>query len=287
MRPDRTIANTGWSVTPLSTPAWDAVNDYEFQPSFVDGADYIDSGGVAERSIELGLSGLNMSNSDIFSSGKIWFYANTGPTSQLLVSVKVAGTVVNNVIIGPNQPFYWRSLDIPAGTIDGLSKVNTLSIRFWSLQGGQSAVRAAYAEVQPGVYKFQNANYPNRHMEVRGGSTTNGALVGLAATSTGLHQRFYVYETRTGLALRPQHSNMCLTPNGRSISSGSLIVQYGCSYDNPQVYSIAPIGNNKHLIRNVGSNLCLTPRFFDLYIHQVACNGAAVTQQWYVERHPL
>jgi hypothetical protein len=283
LRPNATIVNSGWSVNPAQS-AHNAVDDPVLQPTPVDASDYLYAG-LPGRYIELGFTDLGPSpRSSLFYKGQLWYYNNTGPTTRLQVDLLVGGAIVSTAIFPAGQGFGWHTAFVPAGTIDG-TNVNAVSARFTALDGGDVNLRAVYFEAQEGGYKFRNGFYNTSYLDVKNAATNDGALAAVTAGSNSLSQVFGTIDTREGSALKAQHDYKCLTPLSRGTASGTAIVQYGCVYDDAQVYDFRPMGNGRYQVFSVRTGLCLSPRI-TLYVQQEVCSSAT-TQQWYIERVPL
>ena len=128
-----------WTVNGAPT-AWTALDDEVTQPTPVDATDYIWSGGpgrVTEVSLGTTSSGQG-------STAQAWFYANTGFDTRLGVEVVSGGNTLASIVVEPGQPFQWRSI---AFSIGSSGSTNDLRLRFTTLIGADSNVRAAYITV--------------------------------------------------------------------------------------------------------------------------------------------
>lgn len=141
LRPDGDIARGWLGGTPGSAAA--AIDDGVTQPTSVPATDYIyarDPG----RSTEVSLSTASLQGG--FAQVTAWYFANTGPGTTLRVEVVQATTVLATATVPAGSGFQWRSLTGPP--LAGLDQagVDDLRLRFTSINGGDTNVRAAYAD---------------------------------------------------------------------------------------------------------------------------------------------
>jgi hypothetical protein len=140
LRPDGDIARAWLGGTPGSAAA--ALDDDITQPTPASAADYIyarDPG----RSTEVSLSSTDLEGG--FAQVTSWYFANTGPGTTLRVELVQATTVLATSTVPSGSGFQWRSLTGPP--LSGLNQaaVEDLRLRFTSINGGDTNVRAAYA----------------------------------------------------------------------------------------------------------------------------------------------
>lgn len=274
LRPNSTISNN-WSVIPNSIAAWDTVNDPVLNTDPVSSADYLYASQPG-RVVELGLQDPVYTNP--YYLGQIWFYANTGVTTRLKAEALVNGSIVGSTIIPAGQGFKWQQFQVPSEVLDGYS-INGLTLRFTSLDGGDTNLRAAYFQTQSGAFKFRNEFYSTSYMDALTGTT----LVGVRASSTSFTQQFAASETRLGNVLIPLSNGTCLGIQNGSTASGAVLTQQSCGATSGQYYTFVQVAVGKHQIRMNHSGLCLNVRF-DLYINQVACNSTSKQQLWGIFR---
>jgi hypothetical protein len=137
LSPNGDVSN-GWQVKPGGA-AWAAVDDAVSQPTAVPSTDYLYAGS-ANAVVQLGMSSTAI-GANAASSGQVWFYANTGPGTQLRVEALWSGAVRATSTVPAGQGFAWRSVAVaPSGQAD----VDDLRLRFTALGGGDTNVRAVY-----------------------------------------------------------------------------------------------------------------------------------------------
>lgn len=129
-----------WVVNGVGTAA-QAIDDTVTQPTPVSSSDYIWSGGVG-RVTEVGVGAIS---SGPTSSARAWFYANTGVSTRLRVDVVCNGASLGTSTVDPGQPFGWRSVEFP---MTDVRATDVLRLRFTTVEGGDSNVRAAYVAVR-------------------------------------------------------------------------------------------------------------------------------------------
>lgn len=78
------------------------------------------------------------------SDARLWVYANTNANTKLEINAYWGGVLRGTRTIQKGETFGWRSLEIPLPTQAAL---NDIEVRFKTLEGGKSKVRAAYMEV--------------------------------------------------------------------------------------------------------------------------------------------
>ncbi|MEU0883352.1 polysaccharide lyase [Lentzea sp. NPDC005914] len=136
LRPDADVLRQ-WSGTPGS--AWASLDDPVTQPTTVPATDYIYAG-AAGRVTEVALTNPALTGPN--GTVTAWFYANTGPTTQLRVDAVSQGTVRATTTVNSGTGFAWHSL--PAVTL-AQKDADDLRLRFMSITGGDTNVRSAYA----------------------------------------------------------------------------------------------------------------------------------------------
>jgi hypothetical protein len=142
LRPDGDIVRAWTGGTPGSAAA--ALDDPVTQPTAVPATDYIYARDPA-RSTEVTLSTTNLHGG--FAQVTAWYFANTGPGTALRVEVVQATTVLAAATLPVGSGFGWRSLTGPL--LAGLNQaaLNDLRLRFTSIDGGDTNVRAAYVDL--------------------------------------------------------------------------------------------------------------------------------------------
>jgi hypothetical protein len=137
VRPDGDVVRQ-WTGTPGT--AWSALDDAVAQPAAVGAADYI-YGSVAGRVTEVTLGNPVYSGTATVTP---WFYANTGPGTTLRVETIVGTSVRSTTSVTAGSGFAWH-----AGEPTELTRAEAgdLRLRFTSVGGGDTNVRAAYAAV--------------------------------------------------------------------------------------------------------------------------------------------
>jgi hypothetical protein len=78
------------------------------------------------------------------STAEAWFYANTGADTRLKVEVLAGAEVLGTLVVEPEEPFRWRSIRLRVGN---LRPADDLRLRFTSIDGPDSNIRAAYVSV--------------------------------------------------------------------------------------------------------------------------------------------
>jgi hypothetical protein len=146
-----------WQVKPTaSNAAFSVVDDGIAQPNSVPATDWLWAG-AAGKVVELGLSSTTVTHDDGVRDAKLWFYCNTGPSTQLKAEVLWNGLVKGTVTVPANSSFGWKSLTLPS-TPARQADVDSMSIRFTSLGGADTNVRAAYVEIDKiPLHKVGNA----------------------------------------------------------------------------------------------------------------------------------
>ncbi|MEV4641237.1 hypothetical protein AB0J80_28235 [Actinoplanes sp. NPDC049548] len=137
LRPDGDVVREWTSGTP--GPAWSALDDAVLQPASVSAADYIYASGAGRRT-EVTLATTSLSGGTASVTG--WFYANTGSTTQLKAEIVTASRTLASTTVTAGGGFTWRSVSA-AGIAQ--ADLDDLRLRFTTVGGGDSNVRAAYA----------------------------------------------------------------------------------------------------------------------------------------------
>jgi hypothetical protein len=132
LRPQADVAQ--WTVHGAPT-ASQALSAAAKQPTPVAAGRYIWAGAPG-RVIEI-TAGVTSTGQG--SSAEAWFYANTGADTRLRVEVVWRGKATAAAMVDPGQPFAWRSISFPLASAD-----DELRLRFISIDGGDTNVRAAY-----------------------------------------------------------------------------------------------------------------------------------------------
>lgn len=167
LSPNATVSNT-WQVKP-GGQAWETVDDGVTQPTAVSAADYLYAGS-ANAAVELGM-GTTPLGANVVASGQVWFYANTGPGTQLRVEALWGGpTVRATSTVAAGQGFGWRSLAIaPPRQVD----VDDLRVRFTAVGGGDTNVRAVYTSLET-VALLRSLTWENASDRTLPGSAPSG-----------------------------------------------------------------------------------------------------------------
>jgi hypothetical protein len=140
LRPAGEVVRQWTGGTPGTAAA--AIDDSVIQPTAVAATDYIYSGG-AGRVTEVTLADQSPSGGTAAVTG--WFYANAGAGTQLRVDLVQGVTVLATTTVAASSGFAWRSISGPAVAALSQAAVNDLRLRFTTIGGGDSNVRAAYA----------------------------------------------------------------------------------------------------------------------------------------------
>ncbi|MBL8159413.1 RICIN domain-containing protein [Candidatus Saccharibacteria bacterium] len=276
VRPQRDVIS-GWSVTPAGTAAWAALDDATVNGQPVGATDWIYASG-AGRVTEVGFTSAPIDAPYYW--GQVYFYANTGASTRLRVEALTQGSIVATYTVAAGQGFGWRSFSVPASSLDYFG-ANNLTVRFTSLDGGDTNVRAAYAELTQGYYKIKNVA-TNNYMDA-----SSGGLVLMRAASTSLSQQYKELPARIGSSgLSARSNGLCVEIPNASTASGTLLSQGTCLSD-VQLYNFDPIGAGKRRIYVRHSGLCLSTLAFDSFVRQYPCNSSSINQQWLMERYPL
>lgn len=145
MRPVADTANN-WQVKPSggTSQAWAAIDDQITESTSVPATDWLWAGGTGHVA-EVALS-YPVYNGMQPMQAAVKFYANTGATTQLRVETVACGTVKASMIVPAGQGFSWRSLNTSAAKLycGQTGQDQRLRLRFTTLGGGDSNIRAAY-----------------------------------------------------------------------------------------------------------------------------------------------
>ena len=166
LRPDGDVVREWTGGTQGS--AWAAIDDDVAAPTTVDAADYIFSGGAGRRT-EVTMSTTALAGAA--GGSKAWFYANAGVGTRLQVEVLWGGSVRAGTTVAGGSGFEWRSL---AATPPDQPSVDDLRLRFTTLDGPDSNVRAAYFQLvtQPCISGTAGSQWPSQAFPSQGGSFT-------------------------------------------------------------------------------------------------------------------
>jgi hypothetical protein len=140
LRPDGDVVRL-WTGGTAGTAAA-AIDDPVTQPTAVAATDYIYSGG-AGRITEVTVADQPLSGGTAAVTG--WFYANAGAGTQLRADLIQGGTALATTTVPAGSGFTWRSLSGPGVAALSQTALNDLRLRFTTIGGGDSNVRAAYA----------------------------------------------------------------------------------------------------------------------------------------------
>ena len=141
LSPNGDVANA-WQVSPGGA-AWAAVDDPINQPDPVPATDGIWAG-AADRVVHLGMTTTTL-GFEFVRSAHLWYYANTGATTQLKVEVIWRGAVRGTSTVAAGQGFSWRQLPVlPSRQAD----IDDLRLRFTAVGGADTNLRAAYVTLQ-------------------------------------------------------------------------------------------------------------------------------------------
>jgi Polysaccharide lyase len=138
LRPNADVVRQ-WTGTPGT--AWAALDDPVTEPATVPATDHI-YGSVAGRVTEVALTEMVIAGST--GSATVWFFANTGPGTQLRIDAVSDGTVLTTTTVPSGSGFTWRSL--PPVAVSQVA-VDDLRLRFTAVTGGDTNVRAAYVSL--------------------------------------------------------------------------------------------------------------------------------------------
>ncbi|HEX8346036.1 MAG TPA: polysaccharide lyase [Actinoplanes sp.] len=139
LRPDGDVVRQ-WTGGTAGTAAA-AIDDPVTQPTAVAATDYVYSGG-AGRVTEVTLAGQSLSGGTAAATG--WFYANAGAGTQLRADLVQGGTVLATTTVPAGSGFAWRSVTGPAAAALSQAALDDLRLRFTTIGGGDSNIRAAY-----------------------------------------------------------------------------------------------------------------------------------------------
>jgi len=121
--------------------ASEVLDDAVIQPTPVRAGNHIWAGGV-DRVTEVKVGTTSTGEG---SSAQAWFYANTGVDTRLRVDVTCDGAILVSMVVDSDEPFRWRSVAFPVtSAVTG----RELGLRFTTLDGGDSNVRAAYVSIE-------------------------------------------------------------------------------------------------------------------------------------------
>jgi hypothetical protein len=140
LRPDGDVVRQ-WTGGSTGTAAA-AIDDPVTQPAAVAAADYVYSGG-AGRVTEVSLGGQSLAGGTAAATG--WFYANAGVGTQLRADLVQGATVLATTTVAAGSGFGWRSITGPQVAALSQAAVDDLRLRFTTVGGGDSNIRAAYA----------------------------------------------------------------------------------------------------------------------------------------------
>lgn len=236
LRPDGNL-RAEWQVG--GATAWTRLDDAITQPTAPAGADNAWAGG-ANRVLEVTLQQVNTHRGD---AGKAtaWAYANTAVGVQLKIEAVIGSQVVASTTLPSGASFRWFSLSLDLAT---RSVADDLRLRFTSLGGGDTNVRAAYALLEgrelsgtapsatspvaaprPPSTGGLNVAVLGSAVKVRPTGTVSGAASAAIFAAKNEFEGFQVAVSAVGSALSSVSAAMTgpLTgPNGTTIPAGNV-----------------------------------------------------------------
>ncbi|GLY03945.1 polysaccharide lyase [Actinoplanes sp. NBRC 101535] len=144
LRPDGDVLRQ-WTGGTTGTAAA-ALDDAVTQPTAVPAADYIYAGGP-NRVTEVTLADQALSGGTSALTG--WFYGNAGAGTQLRADLVQGATVLATTTVPASSGFGWRSISGPATAALSQQSLTDTRLRFTTIGGGDSNIRAAYATSVP------------------------------------------------------------------------------------------------------------------------------------------
>ncbi|MFE2108377.1 RICIN domain-containing protein [Kitasatospora sp. NPDC059463] len=118
-----------------------------------------------------------------------------------------------------------------------------------------AAMLASPAQAAPVLHGYANA-VQGKCLDIRGGSTAEGALLQEFSCKNASNQRFWSDDSAVGgTEIRVQSSFLCLEPT--TPNTYSTIIQRQCSGAGNQRWELVPAGVNAVALKNKASGLCL------------------------------
>lgn len=148
-----------WARTPSTSQAWQTLDDPELKPIAPGGGDYIDPiNNNDATAVELETQSLN---AEVVNDGQAWFYASTGPSTELRVEVIWNGQSQVERTLGTGKAAGWRSVDLGAVLPTSQAAVDSLRFRFKAVGGHTSRVHAAYFFLHTAALGFNEHHFVN------------------------------------------------------------------------------------------------------------------------------
>ncbi|MFE7564047.1 RICIN domain-containing protein [Kitasatospora sp. NPDC057500] len=144
-----------------------------------------------------------------------------------------------------------------------------------------AAVLATPAQAAPVLHGYANV-VQGKCLDIRGGSTAEGALLQEFSCKNASNQRFWTDDAAVGgTEIRVQSSFLCLEPT--TLNAYSSIIQRQCSGADTQKWELVPQGVNAVAFKNKATGLCLQDWLSGdgsrREVNMWQCNGSAY-QQW-------
>ncbi|MEU1285277.1 RICIN domain-containing protein [Kitasatospora sp. NPDC005856] len=144
---------------------------------------------------------------------------------------------------------------------------------------------AAPAQADPVQHRYENLANANKCLDVRGASTSEGALLQEFDCKLASNQSFWTdtYLGETSTDMKAANSGLCLEPTG--MDAGATVVQRRCNYSQGQRWEHVAQASGVLLIKNRATGLCLqdagAPSGSRREVRQQPCNGTTA-QLWVV-----
>lgn len=144
---------------------------------------------------------------------------------------------------------------------------------------------AGPAQADPVQHRYENLAAANKCLDVRGASTSEGALLQEFDCKLASNQFFWTdtYLGETSTDMKAANSGFCLEPTG--MDAGATIVQRRCNYSQGQRWEHVAQASGVLLIRNRATGLCLqdagAPSGSRREVRQQPCDGTTA-QLWVV-----
>ncbi|MFD5432649.1 RICIN domain-containing protein [Kitasatospora sp. NPDC127067] len=144
---------------------------------------------------------------------------------------------------------------------------------------------ATPAQADPVQHRYANVSAYNKCLDIRGGSTSEGALLQQFDCKLASNQSFWTdtYLGDPSTDMKAANSGLCLEPTG--MNAGATIIQRRCNYSEGQRWEHVAQASGVIAIKNRATGLCLAdagaPSGSRREVRQQPCDGTT-TQLWVV-----